>query len=108
MAIVTGGAGGIGSAVVARFLNDGAQVAFIDLNGSRAAELLANDFAAAAEAGRVRHYSTDVSRRQNCFDVVDKVVRDFGKVNFLINAVAYFKCAVSLPLPVLSDIRMCK
>ena len=30
--MVTGGAGGIGSAIVQRFLNDGAKVAVLDMN----------------------------------------------------------------------------
>ena len=44
VAIVTGGAGGIGSAVVARFLNDGASVAIVDLNTDAANKLLNNEF----------------------------------------------------------------
>ncbi len=43
----------------------------------------------------MKFYRADVSKRQDCFDVVDEIVRDFGKVNYLYNAVAFFKSSVS-------------
>lgn len=95
VAIVSGGAGGIGSAVVARFLNDGASVAIFDLNVERANKLLQVDFKEAAEHGRLRCYNVNVAQRQACFDNVQQVVNDFGKVNFLFNGVANFNCSVS-------------
>ena len=38
--MVSGGAGGIGSAMVNRFLNDGAQVAIVDWNHAQAVKLV--------------------------------------------------------------------
>jgi len=61
VAIVTGGAGGLGSAVVDRFLNDGASVAIIDLNAALAQKLMNNEWK--QYSGKVKHYSVDVSKR---------------------------------------------
>ena len=92
--MVTGGAGGIGANIVARFLNDGASVAIVDVDEDRAKSLLENEFKTASETQRVRFYKEDVSYKQNCFDIVDKVAKDFGKINYLINCSAYFSFSV--------------
>ncbi len=109
---MTGGAGGLGSATAERFLNDGASVAIVDLNREAAEALLANEFkrcdrlarwegdvvcnllSGVRYGERARFYRADVSIRQECFDLVDKIVADMGKVNFLYNAVAFFKSSV--------------
>ncbi len=44
VAIVTGGAGGLGSATADRFLNDGASVAIVDLNVKGASDLINDEF----------------------------------------------------------------
>jgi NAD(P)-dependent dehydrogenase (short-subunit alcohol dehydrogenase family) len=41
--VVSGGAGGIGSAIVDRFLSDGSRVAIVDRNQERAIQLI-NDY----------------------------------------------------------------
>ena len=93
---MTGAAGGIGSAIVQRFLNDGARCAIFDLNEKRGNELLADEFKAFAAENKVGFYKVNVSKRQACFDAVDQVVTDFGRVDFLVNGVAYFTSSVSL------------
>lgn len=80
--MVTGGCGGIGSAFVARFVNDGAKVAIIDVKAS--SELLK------AFGDKVKLYQVDVSSREACFKIVEEIAHDFGKINHLVNAVAYF------------------
>ncbi len=59
-------------------------------------EWIANDpeWKAASSARRLKLYAADVSHRKNCFDVVSRIVGDLGKVNYLINSVAYFKTSV--------------
>ena len=92
--IITGGAGGIGSGVAARFLSDGASVAILDLNQNKIDALVTEELREWSDQGRLKGYAADVSKRENCFHVVDQVVKDFGKVNFLFNAVAYFRSSV--------------
>jgi len=91
VAIVTGGAGGIGGAIVHRFLSDGAKVAIIDLN-EEAAQLKVQEL---EEAGvetqdRVASFKLDVRSRDQCKEVVSKVVAKWGAVHHLVNCVAYF------------------
>jgi NAD(P)-dependent dehydrogenase (short-subunit alcohol dehydrogenase family) len=90
VAIVTGGCGGLGSGFVARFVNDGAAVAIIDLNEARALELITEI------GGNIKFYKTDVTKREACFTTVTKIAKDFGKINHLVNAVAYFGSKVSI------------
>ena len=91
MAIVTGGAGGIGSAIVQRFLSDGAKVALLDMN-ERTAEAKIREIVGADSglAANIKFFPVDVSSRAGCFNVVAKVVAEFGRVNHLVNCVAYF------------------
>ncbi|CAG5103012.1 Oidioi.mRNA.OKI2018_I69.chr1.g573.t1.cds [Oikopleura dioica] len=79
VAIVCGGASGIGRATVKRFLNDGAKVAVFDLNGD-------NDFG----DENVKVYQIDCSKKEDCETSVSSVISDFGKINHLVYSVAYF------------------
>jgi len=67
VAIVTGGAGGIGGAIVHRFLSDGAKVAIIDLNEEAAeAKILELAEAGAETQDRVASFKLDVRSRDKC------------------------------------------
>jgi rhamnulose-1-phosphate aldolase/alcohol dehydrogenase len=83
VALVTGGAGGIGQATAARLLADGACVMLLDLAG----EVLS-----AAEAGLVQTFGRDLVRSAVC-DVTDEaqvqaafdlVAREFGGLDILV------------------------
>ncbi|XP_023329192.1 3-oxoacyl-[acyl-carrier-protein] reductase FabG isoform X1 [Eurytemora carolleeae] len=86
--VVTGGGGGIGGAIVYRFLQDGAKVAILDLDENNADSKLAEVGDNLGKNARV--YKIDVSKREDCFDVVEKIVNDLGTVCHLVNCVAYF------------------
>jgi len=86
--IVTGGAGGIGSAIVHRFLQDGGRVAILDLDEARAKAKIAEFQQNLVD--NVRFFKLDVSNRDECFAVVDAVESHFGPVSHLVNCVAYF------------------
>ena len=104
--IVTGGAGGIGGAIVHRFLSDGAKVAILDMNEEAAAAKIREISDAGVETdvsdkyfdntiiysmqGRVKYFKINVTSRSECFRVVTDVVSVFGKVHHLVNCVAYF------------------
>lgn len=80
-ALVTGGAMGIGKAVVARFLQDGARVAFADVDvqaGQRCAEEL-------RARGRVLFIPGDVSVDADARRMVDAAVAEFGHLDILVN-----------------------
>ena len=81
-AIVTGGAGGIGTAVVKLFTEEGANVLAVDLNEDALRE-------ATQEAGsnRVSYCVADVSKREDNQSMVNTAVERYGQVDiFLANA----------------------
>ncbi|MCA0458207.1 MAG: glucose 1-dehydrogenase [Chloroflexi bacterium] len=86
VAIVTGGASGIGAAVAREFAAEGAAVAIFDINvplgESYAAELQAAGY-------RVRFHRVDVSEAEAVQAAVAAVASEYGSVNCLVN------CAVS-------------
>ena len=41
-------------------------------------------------SNQVKFYECDVSSRDGCFQSVASVISDFGKINHLVNTVAYF------------------
>lgn len=82
VAIVTGGASGIGAAACRRFVAEGARVAIGDIDGGRA-ETLASELGSAAIA--VRFDAGDVASVEN---LVSVTVKQFGRLNFLFNNAA--------------------
>jgi D-threitol dehydrogenase (NAD+) len=80
VAMVTGGASGIGAAVADTFALKGARVAVVDLDGD-AAHKKALDLRTDS-AG----YACDVSDPDSVAAVVDAVVKTFGRIDILVNS----------------------
>ena len=79
VALITGGAAGIGKATAERFLEEGARVVICDVNQE------AGD-AAVAELGEgAEFYKVDVTDRQAVQAWVDGVVEKYGHVDVLVN-----------------------
>lgn len=79
VAIVTGGARGMGAATVRRFVAEGAKVAIADV-------LEAEGAALAAELGdAARYYKLDVTSEESWASVVAAVEADLGPVSVLVN-----------------------
>jgi len=76
--IVTGGASGIGEAIVAAAAGEGALIAVVDLNGA-AAQAVADRFAGA------RGYQANVADPAAMIEVTNKIVADFGKIDGAVN-----------------------
>ncbi len=81
IAIVTGGAQGIGLAIARRFLQDGASVMIADINDSRGA-IAVKDLSV---LGKVRFSSTDVSSKLDVHNLVAGTIEAFGDVDILVN-----------------------
>ncbi|MGK8506451.1 SDR family NAD(P)-dependent oxidoreductase [Nocardia asiatica] len=79
VAIVTGGASGIGSATVARFVAEGARVVVADVDRERGAASVAGYGAAAV------FQQTDVADPQQVERLVDTAVRTFGGLHVMCN-----------------------
>ncbi len=84
VAIVTGGAKGIGYAIARRFLEEGARVVIVDVDdvaGARAASEL-------GVFGKVRYLECDVSERLDVRNMVAATVDAFGDIDVLVNNAA--------------------
>lgn len=79
VAIVTGGAGGIGLGIVRAFIKEGAKVLFVDIDEQRGK-------AAEAELGeQARFLCIDISKKESAEQIVTEAVKTFGGVNVLVN-----------------------
>lgn len=87
VAIVTGGASGIGEATVREFAAEGAAVAIFDVNLA-AGEQLATELSAAGH--RAAFYHTDVSNLEACTGAVNAVVAKWGRLDYLVNSAVSF------------------
>ncbi|CCV04041.1 Cyclopentanol dehydrogenase [Mesorhizobium metallidurans STM 2683] len=85
VAIVTGGARGIGGATVRRFVEEGAKVAIIDVledDGEALAKELCDGGAEAI------FLKVDITKEQEVQAAVDKVVKKWGRLDILVNNAA--------------------
>ena len=86
IAVVTGGASGIGRAISHRLARDGAHVAIWDRDISGARKVAAE----IAESGRrVVAVETDVSSFTDVEKAADRVRRELGKISILVNDAGY-------------------
>ncbi len=84
VAVITGGANGIGRATVLRFLDEGARVVVADLNLANGQETL--DLAAAAgHADVIRFAPCDVAQEEDIAAAVQWAVDDFGRLDCIFN-----------------------
>ena len=82
VALVTGGAGGIGRAAAVRFASEGARVVVVDLPNSALDETVA---AVQQAGGAALAVGADVTRAADVERYVDQAVRHFGGVDVLFN-----------------------
>jgi len=89
VALITGADSGIGRAVAIAFAMEGADVAIVyNVNDSDAVETKRM----VEEKGRkCLTIKADVRQRNACFDAVDQTLKEFGKLNILINNAAFQK-----------------
>lgn len=85
VAVVTGGANGLGEAIVRRLHTGGCQVAIADLDGS-AADSLAEELD--GSGATAKGYPVDVSVPAELAGLRTEVLDDFGEVHILVNNAA--------------------
>lgn len=95
IAIVTGGAHGIGYAIVRRFLSDGARVVIADID-ERAGETAAEEL---AELGPVRFVPTDVAEKLDVHNLIAATMDAHGDIDILVNNAAIVHNAGFLDVP---------
>ena len=82
VAIVTGGAGGIGAAIAGRLASEGATVVVSDVN-LEAAQAVAQAIEAAG--GKARAMAADIASGEACRGLVQAVASEFGRIDVLVN-----------------------
>jgi len=87
VALVTGGDSGIGRSVVQHFAREGADIAFTYLPDSEeeAQDAKIAQQLAEKEGRKCVAYPVDLRSADSCRDLIDKVVKEFGKLNILVN-----------------------
>ena len=80
VAVIAGGAGGLGRALGAELARQGVQVILVDLDGPRAGK------AAAAIAGRAEGMAMDATDHDSCARVVQSIVDRWGRIDIFVNA----------------------
>jgi NAD(P)-dependent dehydrogenase (short-subunit alcohol dehydrogenase family) len=94
--VVTGGAQGIGHAIVEEFASEGGRPAILDLNGE-GAERYAEEL---RERGvDARGYQVDVADRASVFAAADRVAADLGSCDVLVNNAGIALMGPSLDFP---------
>jgi len=82
VALVTGGARGIGRGIVERMVAEGAAVGVLDLKLELAEEAAA---AIRAAGGRAIAFGGDVAKRETLFDAAQALKDEFGKLDILVS-----------------------
>lgn len=82
VALVTGGARGIGKAICERLASEGAKLAIVDIMLDVAQETAEEFKAKGVEAAA---FASDVSKLESANETVDAVIKEFGQVDILVN-----------------------
>ena len=80
--VITGAGRGIGRALAERFGREGAQVALLDVNS---ADLDSTRSALEAVGVGARSYEANVAAEEEVVATMDRIVRDFGRLDVLVN-----------------------
>ncbi|MDP6178455.1 MAG: 3-oxoacyl-ACP reductase family protein [Desulfatiglandales bacterium] len=92
VAIVTGGAQGIGKAYAMRLSEEGAKVVIADILDSKSVQQWIED-----KGGEALALYTDVSKEESAEEMAHKTVERFGRIDILINNAAIFSAIVTRP-----------
>ena len=83
VAVITGAARGIGKAIAIRFAQEGAHIAFTDLNIDDNAK--ATEVEIASHGVKVKAYASNAANFEDTHKVVEEIVKDFSRVDILVN-----------------------
>lgn len=84
VAVITGGASGMGKATVLRFLEEGARVVVADYNEQNGQETI-QTASTAGHAKAVRFIRTDVAKEADVQAMIDCAVSQFGRLDIIFN-----------------------
>ena len=81
--LITGGSRGIGKGIVYKLIEHGANVAFTYSSSSEASDFIVGELS--SEKSLCKAYKSDASKIEECENLVEKVITDFGNIDVLIN-----------------------
>ena len=84
--IITGGAGGIGSATVMSLVNKNVNLAVIDNDSKKIKDL--KNLLSRKDIKKVTHYKCDISDYKSVKSIIDKINNKFDSIDVLINCAA--------------------
>ena len=84
LAIVTGGARGIGKKICEAFLKEGGSIAIFDVNEEEGKKT-ANEFNESFGSGKAEFYRVDITSAKNVEDTVGAVIDKSGAIDILVN-----------------------
>ncbi|MEI2665012.1 3-hydroxyacyl-CoA dehydrogenase [Rossellomorea sp. LJF3] len=79
VAIITGGASGLGEATARKIMEEGGKVYILDLNGERSS-ILKKEY-----GDSMRYYKTDVTNEESVKEALERAMEDFGGYNTVVN-----------------------
>lgn len=81
VAIITGGAGGVGKGIALAMAKEGAKVVIVDVNEDAGNETIA-ELKKHSDAHLI---ISDISKRENLTKIVEETIKTFGGINILVN-----------------------
>lgn len=97
VAVVTGAGRGIGQAIALRLAGEGAKLAVISRTASNAQNTA--DKIDAIQSGAARVYAVDVADGNAVAEACAQIIKDFGKVNILVNNAGITRDRLSMRMP---------
>jgi len=82
-AVITGAARGIGRQIALKFAQEGADIAFTDLEYNDSMKSLEQELTSLGV--KAKGYASDASNYKQTDETVDKIITDFGKIDVLVN-----------------------
>ena len=80
IALITGGASGLGRGTVEHFVSRGCKVAILDINDDKAKEVI--DLLGSEN---VTYVNTDVMSEESVTNAIKEIKQNYGKLNFIVN-----------------------
>lgn len=90
VALITGGAQGLGEGAAMAFAREGARVVIVDVNGAKAAEVAA---AIVRDGGQAMAIQADLYQVASTDRMVEETLRAYGAVHILFTSAGIFKAA---------------
>lgn len=94
VAIVTGGAMGIGKGIANRLAEAGAKIMIVDIVDQKEAEATLSEIK--SNGGEARYIQADLRDIKNLDNIIDQTIKEFGDLNILVNNAGIFSyCPVT-------------